>query len=132
MRYAPATPLVELTEKQWQQQVVDLAKQLGWRRPYHTHDSRRSEPGFPDLTLVRDRVIFLELKREKGRLTEPQKDWLRALDAAGAEVYVARPRDLEDLARVLTTRRHGDMWTLPDVGHSRANLRHLTLEEAAA
>jgi len=33
-----------------------------------------------------------------------QKDWLRALRAAGAQAYVARPRHLEALAAVLGAR----------------------------
>lgn len=100
----PATPLAEVLEKDWQRTVVDLARQLGWTRIYHTHDSRRSTHGFPDLVLVRDRVIYLELKRETTRPTSEQVAWLRALRAAGAEAYIARPRDLEDLAAVLAAR----------------------------
>jgi hypothetical protein len=96
----PVVRLEDMLEKEWQRQVVQLAKTLGYRT-YHTFDSRRSTHGFPDLVLVRDRVIYLELKREKGRLTEEQKGWLRALRAAGAEAYVARPRDLEALGRTL-------------------------------
>ena len=100
---APATPLADLTEKEWAAQVVQLAQTLGFKR-YHTYRSTRSAPGWPDEALVRDRLILLELKAEKGRLSDAQKDWIRALLAAGVEVYVARPSDLEDLAQVLTAR----------------------------
>lgn len=100
---APATRLVDVLEREWQSQVIKLAKTLGWRT-YHTFDSRRSTHGFPDLVLVRDRVIYLELKREKGRLTDEQKDWLQHLLAAGAEAYVARPRHLDALGAVLGAR----------------------------
>lgn len=102
-RLVAAKPLEDILEKEWQRTVVDLAKQLGWRH-YHTFDSRRSTHGFPDLVLVRDRVLYLELKREKGRLTDEQIDWLRRLRAAGAEAYVARPRHLEAVAAVLGAR----------------------------
>jgi hypothetical protein len=102
---APAIPLDEILERDWQRQVVQLAKQLGWRLVYHTFDSRRSTHGFPDLVIVKDRVIFLELKREKSKLADEQIDWLRSLRAAGAEAYVARPRHLEPLARLL-----GPLW----------------------
>ena len=37
-----------MTEKQFQSHIVQYAKMRGWL-VYHTHDSRRSEPGFPDL-----------------------------------------------------------------------------------
>jgi len=50
----------------------------GWLR-YHTHDSRRSEPGFPDLVLIRrDRLLAVEVKRRGGKATEAQKTWLAA------------------------------------------------------
>jgi hypothetical protein len=98
-----ALPLHLYTEKDWSKQVADLCKQLGWRR-YHTYRSERSQPGFPDEFLVRDRCIFLELKTEQGKLSSHQRDWLNALLDAGAEAYVARPRDLEFLAYVLTAR----------------------------
>lgn len=96
--------LADITEKDWQAQVKDLAKRLGWKRPYHTFDSRRSEPGFPDLVLVRDRVVFVELKRETGKLSDAQREWLTLLAKARAEVYIARPRDLQLLAQVLGRR----------------------------
>jgi hypothetical protein len=64
---------------------------------YHTYDSRRSEPGFPDLTMVHSGVVFAELKTDKGRLTADQEAWLERLRSAGAEVYVWRPRDLDEV-----------------------------------
>ena len=100
-----ATPLQDVLEKDWQKQVRELAQTLGWRRAYHTFDSRRSDTGFPDLVLVRDRVVFLELKREKGKVSPDQREWLRALTAAKAEVYLARPRHLQALAQVLGPRQ---------------------------
>lgn len=56
-----------------------LARQLGYLC-YHTHDSRRSEAGFPDLVLVGRRLIFSELKREGKDPTPAQQDWLNRLD----------------------------------------------------
>jgi VRR-NUC domain len=100
-----ATPLEDILERDWQRDVIKLAKTLGWTRIYHTFDSRRSTHGFPDLVIVRDRVLFLELKREKTKLTDEQIGWLRALRAAGVEAYVARPRHLEALAAVLSARK---------------------------
>ena len=102
---APALPLDEILEKDLQRQVFDLAAATGWRRSYHVFDSRRSASGFPDLVLVRDRVVFAELKRERGKLTPAQVDWLQALQNADAEVYVVRPRNLDAIAHVLAARR---------------------------
>ena len=99
-----AIQLTEMLEKDWQSQVKELAAKLGYKRAYHTFDSRRSDSGFPDLVLVRDRVIYLELKREKGKLSDSQIEWLTALINARAEVYIARPRHLQLLAQVLGRR----------------------------
>jgi hypothetical protein len=88
----PAPPPLDITERQWDALVDDLARFLGWRS-YHTHDSRRSEKGFPDRVYVRDRVIFLELKTERGRVKLEQVAWGEALVRAGAEYYLIRPSD---------------------------------------
>jgi hypothetical protein len=98
-----APPLDQILEKEWTSQVVQLARTLGWLR-YHTHLSKRSASGFPDEVLVRERVVFLELKREKTKLSPDQKSWVGDLLAAGAEVYVARPRDLQKLGLILASR----------------------------
>jgi hypothetical protein len=101
---------VHVAEKDFQATVVAAAEQLGWRA-FHTYDSRRSEPGFPDLVLVRERVVFVELKTERGRVSAEQAAWVAALCEAGAECHVWRPGDWKPLIRVLTTggrqRAHG-------------------------
>ena len=84
------------SEDQLQSQITEAATVLGWLW-YHTHNSRRSPAGFPDLVLVRgDRVIFAELKVWNKKPTEKQERWLGALDATAAEVYVWRPQDWLD------------------------------------
>lgn len=102
--------VADITEKQWDAQVRELCRMLGWRR-YHTLRSKGSPSGYPDLTLVRDRVVFIELKTEKGKLSDRQRDWLEALLNAGAEAYVARPSDLQAVSAVLHARHrvHGDL-----------------------
>lgn len=108
-RVAPAIPLADMLEKQLEQQVVGkktnpgLARMLGWRC-YHTLRSQGSEPGYPDWTLIRERVVWLELKTEKGVVSDAQVAWLTALRNAGAEAYIVRPRHLEAIAAVLQTR----------------------------
>ena len=82
-----------MTEKQLQAAVVRLAQIQQWK-VYHTYDSRRSEPGFPDLVLARDdQLMFVELKSAKGKVTEAQEQWLRALVKGGAIADVWRPDD---------------------------------------
>lgn len=96
--------LREITEKDWQNQVLKLAATCGWSW-YHTHRSERSPAGFPDLTLWgRGRIIFAELKRETGELSPKQVEVITGLRANGAEVYVWRPRDLDEVALTLNSR----------------------------
>ncbi len=37
-----------MTEKELMQNILDCARLHGWRC-YHTFDSRKSDPGFPDI-----------------------------------------------------------------------------------
>jgi hypothetical protein len=104
VRSLVATPLADLTEKEFSAQLYELARMTGWRR-YHTWRSVKSAAGFPDEVLVRERVIFVEVKREQGKVSPAQQEWLDALHAAGAEAYVWRPSNLEEAARVLTHRQ---------------------------
>ncbi len=95
-----SAPPANESEKKFMARVRKLASDLGWL-DYHTHDSRRSEAGFPDLVLVRERVVYVELKTNKGRLTAAQKDWIDRLKEAGAEVRVWRPSDWATIEEVL-------------------------------
>lgn len=90
------------TEAQFQSRVIALAESLGYL-VYHTHYSRRSQPGFPDLCMVRDGVlIFAELKRgPKEKPTAAQERWLSELRRTGAMVYLWRPEDWQEIVSVL-------------------------------
>jgi hypothetical protein len=80
-------------ERDFQRAVCALAKTLGCI-VYHTHDSRRSEPGFPDLVIVGRRgFMFREMKTEKGYLRPEQALWLAKLATAHADADVWRPSD---------------------------------------
>lgn len=82
-----------LTERAFQAQVIQYARVFGWA-VYHTHDSRRSQPGFPDLVLVRrPRIVWVELKSQRGKVTPEQQAWLDELRACDQEVHVWRPSD---------------------------------------
>lgn len=82
-----------MTEAELQAVVKDAARLFGWLT-YHTHDSRRSDAGFPDLVLARpDRTMFVELKSAKGRLTVDQTHWLQVLEKAGQTTHIWRPAD---------------------------------------
>ena len=100
-----------MTEKQLQAAIVELARLTGWL-VYHTHDSRKSEPGFPDLCMVRKRdgrLIFAELKSAKAKLSDEQIDWGNALmQDVYREYYVWRPSDWQDgrIERTLFPRKN--------------------------
>lgn len=80
-----------MTEAQFQSQVLALARAMGLV-VYHTHDSRRSQPGFPDLVIVGSGgVLYRELKTDKGRVSPDQTYWMQALLAAGQDARVWRP-----------------------------------------
>lgn len=86
---------MSLSEKSWQEQVVQLATLYRWRH-FHVYDSRRSDPGWPDLVLARaPELIVAELKTDRGRLRREQTHWLDLLAACGVETHVWRPRDFD-------------------------------------
>ena len=91
-----------ISEKDFQANVVALAKASGWKRIYHTWDSRRSEKGFPDLVMLRgERLLVAELKTERGRVRPEQHEWLDAFAEAGVETHIWRPSDMVNIAQVL-------------------------------
>ena len=92
-----------ITEEELQDAVVKCARLLGWR-VHFAWLSIHSAAGYPDLTLVwpadgapppgrRARILYLELKTERGRLTAEQEAWGAALRAIGGPVAyrVIRP-----------------------------------------
>lgn len=82
-----------MTEAELLANVRQLARLRGWLT-YHTQRSQRSEPGFPDLMLVRrSRAVAVELKSQRGKCSPAQERWLEGLRGAGLEVYVWRPAD---------------------------------------
>jgi hypothetical protein len=112
------TQVPDITEAEFQGQVVELATMLGWSwahfRPAKTSRGWRvpvSGPlgaGWPDLVLVRDeRLIFAELKRSTSNRPSPDQVMVLTLLAGAAETYVWTPADFEDIATVLSRPRSG-------------------------
>lgn len=91
-----------ISERDFQAQVLQLARLSGWMA-YHTRDSRRSEPGFPDLVLVRPpMILFAELKTGAGKVRPEQRTWLAALAGCeGVDVALWRPSDWKTVEEVL-------------------------------
>lgn len=91
-----------ISERDWQDCIMSLLRAHNWLC-FHAYDSRRSQPGFPDLLCIRGwRILAIELKTETGKLTPAQQEWLAAFDQTGhAEAYVWRPSDWDTVERVL-------------------------------
>jgi hypothetical protein len=111
-----------LSEFDWQSTVIDEATRLSWElhyepgwywraihswlkdHPYAYKYMDRAKRGWPDLTLWHtecQRLIFAELKTETGTVEKHQRERLETLWHAGAEVYVWRPRDRDQVDRIL-------------------------------
>lgn len=78
-----------VSEAELQSWIVDAATKMGWL-VYHTHDSRHSPDGFPDLVLVRGRILYREVKisSRPSVVSIPQRQWLHQLRNAGADADV--------------------------------------------
>lgn len=102
-----------MLEEAWRRRLREIAVDLYKWDAYHTHRSDRSDAGWPDEVFCKPpRVVFVELKTEKGRISPAQRKWLRNLAACGQEVCVLRPSDLERAIRIFGPR--GEPACLPD------------------
>ena len=97
-------------EEQLRQLYRELVRRMGGRS-WHTHDSRRSDTGWPDeSTVLGSRLFFVELKAPGCELSETQRECHQLLTRAGQLVYVItstgdRGRDQVALAAFLGYRR---------------------------
>jgi hypothetical protein len=85
-----------MTEAELQRLVIMSCRRLGLH-PYHTFDSRRSEPGWPDLVITGTAMLFRELKSRDGVLTPAQRRWGSRIERAGGDWAVWRPVDWQNL-----------------------------------
>lgn len=95
------------TEEDFQKMVEDTAHLLGWKTFSLIQSAAISaktgkiismvtKRGWPDLVLVKgNKIIFWELKADKGKLSPEQREWLTALEAVKTvhQVGCVRPRD---------------------------------------
>jgi len=91
----------KLTEGAFQKVVIELAQRFDWKvmhpLPGVSPKGRWSTAtqgngrGFPDLTLVRERIMFVELKADGRYLSVWQKMWRDSLLAAGGEWHCWKP-----------------------------------------
>jgi hypothetical protein len=90
------------SEAEFMTAIIAEATRTGWL-VYHTRRSDGSEPGFPDLVLVRQgRLVIAELKRVGGTPTMEQVTWLLELARVpGVEVYAWDANDWDAVFRTL-------------------------------
>ncbi len=93
---------LQQSEAEFSRAVEEYAVLHGWLC-YHDYDSRRNNPGLPDWIFVRaPRVVFCELKAQRGRVRAEQRVWLAALQLCrGVEAYLWRPSDWETVMEIL-------------------------------
>ena len=109
------------TEAQWRRTVVEAAQRLGWDVLFEVPDNLyrlaaeavRRNPhrgrllppaAWPDLVLAHDdppRVLFVELKADRGTVRPDQRRTLARLEAAGLDVHVWKPKDWETVEETL-------------------------------
>jgi len=106
---------IEQSEAVFQAAVQDYATLQGWswmhiqkavndRLRWRTPTTGKLGSGWPDLVLTRNgRLLFVELKAEKGKVTGIQTEVLETLGVIPcAEVHVWRPSDWPRILEVLS------------------------------
>lgn len=84
------------TERELTSWVMGLAGSCGWL-VHHNPDSRRVQPGIPDLILLRPpELLFIELKRlgKRSTLRPKQVEWIDSLQRCGQEAEVWTPAEI--------------------------------------
>ena len=102
---------LEITEKQFSHAIEDLLDICHWRwthfRPARTVYGWRTalsgHPGFTDYVAVRPpRLLLLEAKSEKGRVSPAQEAWLHDLSLVETvDVHMWKPSQFEQIKEVL-------------------------------
>jgi len=94
-------------EKTFHQNLAQAMRLNGWN-VYSVPDSRRASlSGYPDITAWRgERLIFAELKREKGKTSPAQDEVLAELQLIPCvEVYVWRPSQWDRIMEIISRRK---------------------------
>ena len=107
-----------ISERELTDSIVAEAQLRGWLchhcRPSQNARGRwqtaiTGDPGMPDLLLVhliQKRVVVIECKSERGKVSAEQWAWLDAFElAGGAEAYVLRPSDRDRISGILSGER---------------------------
>jgi len=126
---APTRPMLE--EADWMGAVGEALDWLGWSWIHHraartaagwvTATQGNAAAGFPDIVAVRPpRVLWLELKLDKGRVSPEQEDWLATLNDSGQEAHLIRlPREWDRLMELVARDPEQLTLTRPDTAVPR-------------
>jgi hypothetical protein len=101
---------------EFEQQVMSLARDLGWHvahfrsvlvtrkdgSRYYSTPVGADGRGFPDLVLVKHRVLYRECKRGTARLEPDQARWGDLLTSAGADWGIWRDTMWKQIKQELT------------------------------
>ena len=104
----------DMSEAEFKNVVISIAKRYGWlihhdlpaqngRGKWATHI--QGDAGFPDLLMVHPvsgKILAVELKAEKGKLSPLQKRWLMAFDVSATFNSVWKPSDMEYILYTLS------------------------------
>ena len=72
--------IAHIDEKAFQTIVVTTAREHGWMVKNNICEHSKSEPGFPDLVMVKEgKILFVELRSDKDKFTAEKHEWLKAL-----------------------------------------------------
>lgn len=105
--------MADISEAEFQKAVISLAKLHGWKvmhtqpaqiRPGKWITPNTGNQGFVDLVMSHPfrGTIFVELKTDKGIVSNTQWEWINTLEESGEEVYVWRPKDLDKISARLS------------------------------
>lgn len=99
-----AAPTKPLRGKELQKAIVQLARTLHWRVAHFSSISTTrgdktfwltpvaaDGKGFPDLLLIRERLIVAEIKGDGDSLRPEQEEWLSAFRKVGIPAHVWTP-----------------------------------------
>jgi len=107
-------PDLAMSEADLKEIVISVAKRYGWliHHDLPAQNSRgrwltnvQGDAGFPDLILlhpISGKLLAVELKAERGKVSPLQKRWLMAFDAGSHFNSVWKPSDMEYILYTLS------------------------------